>query len=792
VIAKAGLRELGRLRGRVLLMTALLTLQATTLAGGLVGIGSVFHTRDEHGARLGLADLEVSFTPAATAEMPSLAALSALPGVAAVTRRMVSFGTVDSARLGSHPFPVLIQYLDGEPAADTNVNRLSLLAGRWPRPDAQDEVVIERTLAQYKGLAPGDELTLNSRTFPQKIRVSGVVFSAEFMAPLIDPAMLVPAKGTLGVLFGSHRLLDHVFAEPLWNQLSFRFQPGGDVAATQAAISLALKGLDVERSTPRAGNLSYLYVDHIIGGCRQFFLLAAGVVAMMAAIIAMLTVRRVLAERQREMGALTALGFGPAAVVRIFLPLGMVPGILGGVAGSAGAIVFGRHVAQAVSEMSGLPTPIMVYPPLALLLGALSTIVVGVTAALIPIVLVARRPPAQALAAHGEIRTPRRPRLLGRLLAGRTPGICYALSNLLRRVRLSSAAALMVALAIALPSALLTCNTSWGVWGRKYVAASGWDAIVYFRAALTPDAAAAVLRAVPSVRTAEFYSEAFVSYQRTGSPVEEMRLLGVPVPAHVVRLNVNAGRFFSSPDADEVIVNRGFTQGRHARLGEWITISSRGGPAHRLRVVGQVDEFGAQVLYTPAGTASRVVGTAGKVSGMWVRTDGLPAGALRAALLAHEEVSCVMSGSEIDRVVSEFLASFWQLVLPLLVMSLLLAVLTLVCVLSLLVLERNGEYATLRAMGYSKAQLVGQFLVETGVLGLGALLMAVPIWIGISLFLDWVMGTAWLPVPPALWPRDLVPAGLPTIVLLALTSVGTILVVLRAELVLALRARTLG
>ena len=90
-------RELLRAKGRFALIALILTLQAAALGGGYVAQESLYFTRDAWASRLHLADVEVQFTPASETEMPSLDAVRAVPGVAAVNRRFVSSGYIETS-----------------------------------------------------------------------------------------------------------------------------------------------------------------------------------------------------------------------------------------------------------------------------------------------------------------------------------------------------------------------------------------------------------------------------------------------------------------------------------------------------------------------------------------------------------------------------------------------------------------------------------------------------------------------------------------------------------------------
>ena len=145
-------RELLRSRWRALLIALILTVQASALGGGFASEDSLVHTRDTYYARLHLADLDVQFVPAAANEMPSLAGLRAIPGVAQVCRRFVGVGLVEKPSGAS--MPVVVHYL--EPDAHPLVDDIEMRSGSFLTPGHPEDAVIDRTFAESHGLSVGD------------------------------------------------------------------------------------------------------------------------------------------------------------------------------------------------------------------------------------------------------------------------------------------------------------------------------------------------------------------------------------------------------------------------------------------------------------------------------------------------------------------------------------------------------------------------------------------------------------------------------------------------------------
>src|SRR5262249_51450891 len=152
----------------------------------------------------------------------------------------------------------------------------------------------------------------------------------------------------------------------------------------------------------------------------------------------------------------------------------------------------------------------------------------------------------------------------------------YAARNVSRRVGLSISAALLVALAIAMPGGMLTAMSSWDIWARDAASRLGWDAAVSFKVPL-PDSSTRTLLDIPGVRQVEPWFQGYATLARAGSTPKEMRVVGLAVPAKLQALTGGNGQQFSAPDASEIIFNTSFLRGvSPPALGEVVSLKFEG------------------------------------------------------------------------------------------------------------------------------------------------------------------------------------------------------------------------
>src|SRR5205085_4907145 len=112
-------------------------------------------------------------------------------------------------------------------------------------------------------------------------------------------------------------------------------------------------------------------------------------------------------------------------------------------------------------------------------------------------------------------------------------------------------------------------------------------------------------------------------------------------------------------------------------------------------------------------------------------------------------------------------------------MGVMLAFLSLLGILGFLVLERESDYATLRAMGYGAKQIGESVFTEVGLLGLGGLLLSLPTWALLSIGLRSIMALAWFSVPVDFRGDDLGFVAIPTLAFVVLAAIPAVRQILK-------------
>jgi putative ABC transport system permease protein len=210
--------------------------------------------------------------------------------------------------------------------------RQGLLAGRLFQADEQDVVVADRHYAAFFSLKPGDRVTIGGRSFQvvgiAEQRGSSQAGVANLYVPLVEAQNLVGLK------------VSQV------NQVYARVADASRVDAV------------VESLTARMGSLSVISQESILqvmGGVARVsarFAEVAGLVGLLGGwVLSWVALSGLVAERQREIGVMKAIGWRARDVTRTFLTESLLLSLMGGLIGIAAGLA-------AALGIGALPTPV--------------------------------------------------------------------------------------------------------------------------------------------------------------------------------------------------------------------------------------------------------------------------------------------------------------------------------------------------------------------------------------------------------------------------------------------------
>jgi putative ABC transport system permease protein len=296
---------------------------------------------------------------------PRLDGLGRLPGVAAAN---------DPAPIGwtafdrdGHRYGLRVAGLGAELPA---VSRPLLVDGDWPGPG---EVVLERSLARFHRLHPGDTLS----TPGGRLRVAGtVVVLAGEAYPRLQPGLALAPEATLRRIVPDPSRVGHVIGLRLVDPAQTELVAGelGRFVGRQGLVDTWLDDRDAASESGRV-------ISVILSLFGMLLLLSSG------AVLATLVGGRVIAQR-RLIGTLKASGLTPWQVSRVLVVEQLALAVVGVVLGlAAGRFLTPLFTTPAASLLNASETPALsgrnglLVPAVVLLLVALFAVVPALHAA---------------------------------------------------------------------------------------------------------------------------------------------------------------------------------------------------------------------------------------------------------------------------------------------------------------------------------------------------------------------------------------------------------------------------
>jgi len=722
------LRDASTMKLRGLAIVAAVAFWAAFYGGYFMGIDSAEYSYGKVCQDLHLADLQVFVTPSTEEELPRF---DDIPGIQAYEKRLFSRGTVELQQ-GGH---LSVYVIYGAVPKNEPINRLKILDGRplsETDPDADiPKVLIDRTLSSEHGVRVGDKLTLTEAGNDRDVQIHGVALSPEFLFPTADPSLQLPAQGSLGIVFSAMTEVTRVFGYPLYNNLSFTFEPGYDPLELEEVVRGRLSGIKTEAFVPQRESFDHKTMSAVFVDGRSFGPVVSTSLILVVFIIVYVNIYRMMEERRRETGVLAAMGSRKRSLILYAVKMNLTYILFGSVIGFGLSFVLNPVFALSVLKQIGFPESeiAFVYLPWLPLKGILYCTILSLLAVVSSAWRILKLTPQEAIRG-GPARLKSVPSWLSLLRfsskgMGEFLSVKYGLRSLARRHNLTILTCISIAFALALSISLNILHTSINGTLQHFYDDDPWNLIVDFRVPLDPEEIGQVLPA-GSVDDYEGYLKG-LGVIRVGGQKSFGQIIGLPSERRMRRLRVVEGEGFSDNQALEVILNRNLWKKTDLRIGDQVPLETTQG-RYTMTLVGVVDEvtIGIEYAYVPIGTAQDLLDQEGKYTGVWAISPSAP-GDAKSLLSRIEMISKVTTKKEISTIIDQFMVSLKTGLSSIRVMTMLLAPIFLFTSMGLSLLEKERDFIILRSMGSRKGRVLGILMTEALVVGILAMLLCIPL-----------------------------------------------------------------
>ncbi|MGC4085110.1 MAG: FtsX-like permease family protein [Vicinamibacterales bacterium] len=385
------LRDLWEMKGQALAIAAVVAAGVTMFVTYLSNFDSLQQTRAEDHDSARFADVFASLKRAPNSLRSQI---EAIPGVERVMTRVVADVTLDVPGMAEPATGRLVALPElGRP----ELNDLFLRKGRWVDPNRADEVLASEMFCEAHGFGPGDRVAALINGRRRWLTVVGVALSPEYVYA-IRPGDLFPDKRRFGIFWMNGTALAPAFdMDGGFNDVSIKLARGASSADVIAQVDRVLEPYGGLGAIPQNQQLSGWTLENELTQLQMFGFITPLIFLGVAAFILNVALTRALALQRSQIAALKALGFDNRSIAWHYIKWGLVIAAIGALLGVVGGAWLGSGMIGLYNQYFRFP--ILYYRmstdvAVASLFGALVVAALGAWSAVRRAV---RIPPAEAM-----------------------------------------------------------------------------------------------------------------------------------------------------------------------------------------------------------------------------------------------------------------------------------------------------------------------------------------------------------------------------------------------------------
>jgi putative ABC transport system permease protein len=663
--------------------------------------------------------------------------IRAVPGVAQVATRVTAAAVLDVPGL-AEPANGWLVSLPPDPA--TTLNGIALRSGRRPGPDRPDEVLVSQAFARANHLRPGDTLAALLRGRREVLHVTGTAISPEFIYEIpAGGAALFPDNRRFGVIWMPEDGLAAAFdMRGAFNDVSLVLAPGVMPVDVIARVDRILAGYGGLGAYERSDQTSDQFVSSEIEETRVTSILLPSIFLGVTAFLLHLVLSRLVATEREQVSVLKAFGYPNRTVAWHYLAFALVPVGIGTVLGGAAGVWLAGAFAGIYARFYQFPD-VAFRPDASVLM--LATAVSG-GAALLGAWSAVRRvqalPPAEAM--KPESPSSFRPGFLDHVgVAGRVPLVARAVARNIQRHpgrALLSITGLALAVALTLTGRYMFDAIDF-MRRLEFYQVRHHDLAVGFEQEM-PLTVRRNLAALPGVYRVELGRDVPVRLRRAAAS-ERTAIQGVEAGAWLKRIMGPDGRSVAPPPAG-LLLSTILARRLHATPGDTVMVDVLTGRRLTLAlpVAGEVDELLGLSAYMEFGSLHRALRESPTASVAYLAVDPQAQTMVNARL---KQIPALHNASWLDaerrgfeQTIEE---SFRVSITTILFFAVIIASGVVYNAGRVSLAERGRERASLRVLGFSRAEVSAMLLGEQALL----LLVAIPVGLAAGRWLCWLVST---------------------------------------------------
>jgi putative ABC transport system permease protein len=711
VLHRKLLRDLWRLRGQVLAIALVMASGVGVLVMALTTVESLEETSLAYYERYRFAHVFAQVERAPEHLVPRL---REIPGVQAVETRVVRTAVLD---IEGFEEPVIGKLVSVPERAEPRLNRLALRKGRHPQVGHPDEAVLSEPFAEAHGLEPGARLraVINGRW--RELSVVGIALSPEYVYA-IGPGALMPDDLRFGVLWMGQEALQAAFdLDGAFNDVSLALLRGTDPDAVVDRVDRLLDRYGGIGAYARADQLSNWFLMNEIDQHRTLSTILPTIFLAVAAFLTHMVLGRLIAVERSEIGLLKAFGYRNRDIALHYARFALGIGTVGVLLGWFVGYWLGLYHTRLYADFYHFPFLLFRPGPGAFVVAGAISLGAALIGAVAAVRTAAALPPAEAM-------RPPAPPLFRRTALSRLDiarGLDQSTRILLRQVIRWPGRSFITSAGIAMSVAVLVTSMQWldainHMVTVYFMEAQGQDLSVGFAEPRSSEVVRSLAQ-LPGVQTTE-PMRAVAAKMRNGWREEREAVQGLPARQELYRVYDAEGRALELP-AEGVVISTMLAKMLDVRVGENITVEVLEGrrPVFDVPVAATFETYIGSPAYMDIRALNRLMRERPSVTAVHLRVDANQRAALFSALKVLPRVSSVSVKDAAVQTFRKTLAETITIFVSFfIVFSCALAFGVTYNAARISLSERGRELATLRVLGFTRAEISYILLGEVALL----------------------------------------------------------------------------
>lgn len=329
------LRDLWHVKGQALAIAAVMACGVAIVVMTYGAMKSLETTRDSYYERYRFADvfLQLKRAPLRVANQIAL-----VPGVAAVEIRITRFAALD---IPGMPRPAAAYLVSLPERGEPLLNRIALRSGRLPA-RGRDELVMSENMAQAHGYGPGQRIGVILGGRKRQFTIVGIALSPEFVY-ILGPGQMMPDDSAFGILWLNRSVMEAAYdLDGAFNDVSVLLAPGASEPDVIQRLDRLLARYGGAAAYGRADQTSHAFVAQELDQLRTMAVVIPPIFLGVAAFLIHMVLSRLIDTERESIGLLKSFGYTNWEIGRHYLKFTALITAAGVVAGCMIGLWLGR------------------------------------------------------------------------------------------------------------------------------------------------------------------------------------------------------------------------------------------------------------------------------------------------------------------------------------------------------------------------------------------------------------------------------------------------------------------